>query len=285
MLYGQAPVDRYVSAIVSHAEMLQEKARLVVADETLVQRAYKGPAHPHFAVGAAAEATTGFVVSEVVSQYSIGSLRGDKSGSLLEIREIVEKDGRRVQTPEAARKALEQDIKSGETAIRKKLFRQFTDFGLVDVATDYALLLLAFTRSGLTGMELRPAASSSSAWIGTDQVIAYEWRQTTGGALEFRGRTVNRRAMRGRIWVRQSDGLPLRISAIIEHDEPKHRLRDDATIDYVLSSFGCVTPASVAHRHFVDGEILTENLYTYTPFRVFTTDTQIQYSEQAEPKK
>jgi hypothetical protein len=113
----------------------------------------------------------------------------------LEIREIIAKDGRGIQTPEAARKALQQDISSGETAIRKKLLTALTGLGLVDVATDYGPLLLAFTKSGLSGMELTPGPSS---WIGTDEAIAYEWRQTTGGVLEFRGRTVNRRAMRGR---------------------------------------------------------------------------------------
>jgi hypothetical protein len=130
-------------------------------------------------------------------------------------------------------------------------------------------------------MVLTPGGSS---WIGTDEAIAYEWRQTSGGVLEFRGRTVNRRAMHGSIWVRKSDGLPLRISASVEHAEPQHRLRDDATIDYVLSSFGCVTPASVAHRHYVDDRILTENLYTYAPFRLFTAETNIQYGDP-EPKK
>src|SRR5690349_7572650 len=55
MLYGQAPVDRHVSAIAQHAEVFQQKARLIISDETVVQRSYKLPAHRHFAIGAAAE--------------------------------------------------------------------------------------------------------------------------------------------------------------------------------------------------------------------------------------
>jgi len=88
-----------------------------------------------------------------------------------------------------------------------------------------------------------------------------------------------RRPMHGRIWVRQSDRVPLRISATTEHAEEKHTIRDDATIDYVLSSFGCVTPASVVHRHYVDESMLTENLYTYGPFRVFSIDTTIRFGD------
>jgi hypothetical protein len=282
MAGGQAPEDRLIAAIARHAELFQQKARLVISDEMLVQRSYRLSPSRHLAIGAAAEPVfASFLVSELVSQYSVGSLRGDKTGSLLEIREIVAKDGRAIQTPEAARRALQQDISSGETAIRKKLLVALTELGLVDVATDYGLILLAFTKSGMSGMELTP---SGSAWIGTDEAIAYEWRQKTGGLLEFRGRTVNRRAMRGLIWVRQPDGLPLRISASIQHEEPKHLIRDDATVDYVLSSFGCVTPASVVHRHYVDDKILTENLYLYAPFRLFSTDSNIQFTDP-EPKR
>jgi len=266
---------------VRHAELFQQKARLVISEETLVQRSYRARPQRHFSIGTAEEPVFAtFVVSELVSQYSIGSLRGDKTGSLLEIREITAKDGHAIQTPEAARKALQQDISSGETAIRKKLLVALTALGLVDVATDYGPILLAFTKSGLGGMELTPGGSS---WIGTDEATAYQWRQTTGGVLDFRGRTVNRRAMRGLIWVRESDGVPLRITASIEHEQAKHLIRDDATVDYVLSNFGCVTPASVAHRHYVDDKILAENLYTYTPFRLFSTDTTIQYTDP-EPK-
>jgi hypothetical protein len=56
-------------------------------------------------------------------------------------------------------------------------------------------------------------------------------------------------------------------------------------VDFVLARSGCVTPASVAHRHFVDDKILTENLYTYSPFRLFATDTTIRYEDATPPKK
>jgi hypothetical protein len=163
------------------------------------------------------------------------------------------------------------------------MLAEFTKLGLVDVATDYGLILLAFTRKGQSTLELQ---ESGSAWMGIDDTIVWSWRQLSGGALEFRGSKTTRHPMHGSIWIRRSDAMPLRISASIEHDEPQHHLRDDATIDYVLSSFGCVTPATVVHRHFVDGAPLTENLYTYAPFHLFTTDTKIlQYDELTSPDK
>jgi hypothetical protein len=277
MLYAQSSPTDFIAAITRNAEAFQQIARQAISDETLLQRSYRGPAHPHFAIGAAAEpAFATYVVNEIASQYAIGSLRGDESGSLLEIREIVAKNGKAIKTPEAARKALARDISEGAARIRKQMLREFTDLGLVDVATDYGLMLLAFTKAGLADIKLTPAEPS---YIGAEETVAFEWRQTTGGLLEFRGRTMARRAMHGRIWVRRSDGAPLRISASTQHDEEKHTLRDDATIDYVLSSFGCVTPASVVHRHYVDEKMLTENLYTYAPFRLFSTDTTIRFGD------
>lgn len=282
-MYGQTPGDRFLAAIIRHAELFQQKASLAVSEETLLQRSYTLPPHAHLAIGpAAGPLFARFFVHEIVSEYSIGSLRGDKSGALLEIREIVAEDGHPSQTPQAARKALGRNISSGEEQIRKKILSEFTDLGLVDVATDYGLMLLAFTKSGVARMEITPAGS---AWIGTEEAVGVAWRQTDGGVLEFRGRKVARLPMHGLIWVRQSDGTPLRISASTEHDEPKHVLRDDSAVDYVLARFGCVMPASVVHRHFVDDQLLTENLYTYAPFQLFTTDTNIRYAEPSSPQK
>jgi hypothetical protein len=273
----------FAAALARHAEFFRQNARLAVAQETLVQRSYVLPPHPHFAIGSAAGPLYAqFLVHQITSQYGIGSIKGDQSGSLFEVREILNRDGEPVQTPGAARKAMDLDISSGEARIRKKILTEFTAFGLVDVATDYGLILLAFTNAGLRHMEMEPG---DPAWIGTEAAVAFDWRQKDGGALEFRGRKVARRPMHGRIWLRQSDGLPLRVSASIEHDEAKHTLRDDATVDFVLAGSGCVTPASVAHRHVVDGKILTENLYTYSQFRLFTTDTSIRYEDATPPKK
>ena len=164
------------------------------------------PPHPHFAIGEAADTLySRYVVHDIVSEYSIGRLKGDASGNLLEYRELVSMDGKPVQTPEVARKALALDVTVGEEQIRKKILGEFTKLGLVDVATDYGLLLLAFTTRGQSSIEWEEAGA---ALVGTDDAIVFNWRQTSGGALEFRGRKTARRPMHGSIWIRQSDGRP-----------------------------------------------------------------------------
>ena len=263
--------------LAEYADLFAQKAPSVVTQETLVQRCYRVPAHPRVVIGRAPEPLPAqYVLHEVVSQYGVGSLKGDPSGNLLEFRELVSLDGAAVQTPESARRSLAADVKNGEDKIRKKILTEFTKLGLLDVATDYGLMLLAFTTRGQKALEFEPAGA---AWVGTEEATLLNWRQTSGGALEFRGRKAERRAMHGSVWLRNSDGAPLRIFASFEHEEPQHTLRDDAYVDLVRSSFGCQTPAAVVHRHYVDDVLLTENLYTYQPFRSFGSETNIIYTD------
>jgi hypothetical protein len=269
------PADPRIAALARYADAFRDKARRVISEETLTQRSYTLPPHSHFAIGAAAGPLFAqFFVHEIVSEFTVGTLAGDRSGALLEVREILSKDGAPVQTPLAARKALRMDISAGVDRMRKKLLAEFTALGLVDVATDYGLILLAFSREGMADVVLEEVGS---AWVGTDEAVVFDWRQTRGGVLEWRGNKASRRPMSGRVWIRRSDNLPLRVTASIGHGEPGHDLRDDAAVDFVPTPFGCAMPASVVHRHFVDGKLLTENLYTYGRFRLFSTDTTVEF--------
>ena len=282
LLPAASPLPPTRARLALYADAFLQRGINLTTQETLVQRTYRIPVHARFAIGEAATPLTArFVTHEVVSQYGIGPLRGDSTGKLLEMRELLSMDGAAIQTPEKARRALAGDIGAGETQIRKKMLETFTRLGLLDVATDYGLILLAFTTRGQNSIEFEEAGEE---WVGTDEADVLHWRQTFGGALEFRGRKTERRALHGALWIRKSDGLPLRISASFEHDEAKHSLRDDASVDFVLGRIGCVTPVSVVHRHLIDGVVLTENLYTYQPFRLFTTDTTIRYGESKEEK-
>jgi len=54
-------------------------------------------------------------------------------------------------------------------------------------------------------------------------------------------------------------------------------------VDYVMSSHGFLTPVSVVHRHLVDGQVMTENLYRYEPFKMFSADADIKFTEVPDP--
>jgi len=269
------PPDPLLARTAEAADAFQRNVARLVTTEAFHQTSFRHPPHGIISVGAAAlDVQPRFLIHDIVSQYTIGHLKGSGQTALLEFRELVSMDGNPIQTPAAARRALSEDVKSGEEQTRKRILAEFTKLGLIDVATDYGTILLAFTTVGQADLTL---AHAGDAYVGAEEAYRIDWVQNSGGALEFRGRKVNLRPLRGSIWIRKTDGLPLRISASFEHAEPQHTLRDDATIDYVVSALGFPTPLTVAHRHFVDGQALTENLYTYEPFHLFTTDSKIRY--------
>jgi hypothetical protein len=221
------------------------------------------------------------VVREIVSEYSVGTLKESNSPDLVEFRQVVSVDGRRVQSAEHARHALSLGIQSPDDRVRKRMLEDFAKHGLVDVATDYGLILLAFTKRGLENMQVKPAGA---ARVGAEDALVLSWQQTstTGGELEFFGNQSVRRPLQGILYVRKSDGLPLRVQAWAEHPDAKRTIRDEATVDYALSTHGFLMPASVVHRHLVDGELKTENLYRYEPFKLFSADAEIKFTEVPE---
>ena len=267
------------------ASIFQQNMPKALTQETLEQRSKMPPSRFHPRIGKAAmqPVQTRLRVREIVSEYSVGTLKDSASNDLVEFRQVVSVDGKPVQSQETARRALSLGIQSADDRIRKRMLENFAKYGLVDIATDYGLILLAFTPRGLDNMTLKPAGT---AQIGADSALAFAWQQKTavGGELEFQGRQAAHRALSGTLWVRKSDGLPLRIAAWAEHMDPNHHLiRDEATVDYTESPHGFLTPVSVLHRHLVDGQWTTENLYRYQPFKLFTSDAEIKFTEVPEP--
>jgi len=281
--HTQPTLPEILSRVAEEAEVLEQNAPKVLTQETLEQRAVMPPSRRPRAGKAAELPKPRLQVREVVSEYSVGTLKDSESRNLVEFRQVVSVDGRPIQSPERARHALSLGVHSADDKVRKRMLEDFARHGLVDVATDYALILLAFSRRGLEQMKISPGGEEA---VGPDPALVLNWQQTSAeaGELEFHGRQVARRALQGNLLVRKSDGLPLRIRAWAEHTDGQHKIRDDATVDYVLSSHGFVAPASVVHRHFVDGRLMTENLYRYEPFKLFEAASEIKFTETPEPE-
>ena len=290
LLAAEAPwqisLPQIQARVAEEAAALEQNVPQSLTVETLEQRALLPPTRfrPRFGKGALEAPQLRLRVREIVSEYSVGTLRESASPNLLEFRQVISVDGRKVQSAESARHALSLGIQSPDDRIRKRMLENFARYGLVDVATDYGLILLAFTHRGQQLMEI---SAAGEAVVGADAALVLAWRQTSAseGELEFSGRMAVRRPLEGRLYVRQSDGLPLRISAWAEHADDKRLVRDEATVEYVMSSHGFLTPASVVHRHLVDGKLMTENRYRYEPFKMFSADTEIKFTEVPEPPK
>jgi hypothetical protein len=282
---AQTDGQRLLSRVAEEAEVFRQNAPKALTQETLEQRARMAPSRFHLRAGAGAASSTPaerIQVRQLVSEYSVGVLKDSVSGDLVEFRQVISVDGRPVQSAESARHALSLGMQSPDDRLRKRMIEEFAKHGLVDIATDYGIILLAFDKRGLTQMKI---ALGNETHIGADTARAIVWEQTSnaGAELEFRGRTAARRPMRGLLWVRESDGLPLRIDAMAESTERLHTFRDEATVDYVMSTHGFLAPASVRHRHLVDGQLITENLYRYEPFKLFSASAEVKFTELPDP--
>jgi hypothetical protein len=284
---AQSPLtlDQILSRVSEEASVLEQNAPKALTQETLEQRARMGPSRFHPRVGKAATEAPKLRlrVREIVSEYSVGPLKESESRNLLEFRQVISVDGRKIQSAESARHALSLGVHSPDDRIRKRMLEDFARYGLVDIATDYGMILLAFTKRGLEHVELTLGGEER---VGTDDALVLKWRQTSeeSGELEFHGKQATRLALAGSLWVRKSDGLPMRVSAWAEHvDAAKHRVRDEATVEYAMSPHGFLTPLSVVHRHLLDGQLITENLYRYEPFKLFAADSDIKFTAVPDP--
>jgi hypothetical protein len=277
---GPRTLPELLSRVAEEAEILRQNAPKALSQETLEQRSLMPPSRfrPRIGKGALEPMKPRLVVREIVSEYSVGTLKDSESNNLVEFRQVISVDGRKVQTEEKARHALSLGIKSPDDRIRKRMLEDFARHGLVDLATDYGIILLGFSKRLQENLD---CALVGEDQVGTDAVWIIGWKQrdADAGVLEFRGNLASRHKMHGTLLVRKSDGLPVRIQAASEHE----KIRDDATIDYVQSAHGFLTPASVVFHHVVDGQLITENHYRYEPFKMFAAEAEIKFTELPDP--
>ena len=281
----QPSLPDLLSRVAEEAAMLQQNAPKSLTREVLEQRALMPGTRFRPRIGKKATAVVPpprQLVREIVSEYSVGTLKESVVQNLTELRQVISVDGRKIQSPERARHALSLGITSPDDRIRKRMLEDFARHGLVDIATDYGIILLAFSKRGLENMKVELAGEEQ---VGADAAWVLNWQQTSpdAGMLEFLGNQASRLALQGRLLVRQSDGLPLRIQSWSEHDQASRKVRDEATVDYIQSAHGFLVPASVIHRHMVDGQVITENLYRYEPFKMFSADAEIKFTELDTP--
>jgi hypothetical protein len=271
-----------LSRTAEEAEIFQQNFPKALTQENLEQRTLMPPSRfrPRLSPSANPPKPR-LVLREIVSEYSVGALKDSVENHLVELRQVVTVDGRKIQSPETARHSLSLGVKSPDDRLRKRMLEDFARYGLVDIATDYGTILLAFSKRGLRNMRISLAGEEQ---VGADPAWVLNWQQTTpaGGMLEFMGNQSARLALQGRLLLRKSDGLPLRIQARSTHLQNGHTVLDQATVDYIASSHGFLTPASVVHRHLVDGQLITENLYRYEPFKMFSADAEIKFTELSD---
>lgn len=275
-LVAQQP-DEILRRMSEEAEVFAANARDVVATETLTHREAKPPSRFRPRVGTAVmeRPKIRYETREMVSEYGYGAL-AESPAVLHEFRQIVSVDGRRVLTAEKARRTLSLGLKSRDDHVKKQILKDFEKQGITRGATDFGQVLLLFTKRRLGGYRF---AMKGDGMIGADPVVIVGYEETTSQSLTvFEGNQMSRAPMRGEIHARKPDFLPLRVTMSVERKQRDGLpVRTEAVVDYTPSPHGILTPASVIHREFAKGELITENLFRYSPFKKFGAEAELKF--------
>jgi hypothetical protein len=269
-----------LSRVSEEAEVFRHVAPQVLAEETLTQRAMKGPPRFHPRIGAAAAKPVVAVAEtrEIVSEYSFGALK-DAPESLHEFRQVTSVDGKTISAAAAARHSLALGLASGDDRARKRMLEDFQKYGLANAVVDFGPLLLLFTKRQAANYHFELVGESR---MGADQVKIVSYTQVAGPdrMLVFQGHQAIHQPIQGRIFARVPDGVPLRITIVEARQTGNEVFREEAVVDYTPNAQGFLAPAAVTHKGFAGGQLMVEDEFRYSTFRKFGADAAIKFDVQ-----
>lgn len=271
-----------LSRVSEEAEVFRHVAPQVLAEETLTQRALKAAPRFHPRVGAAATQAAAPVrqTREIVSEYSFGTLK-DAPGPLHEFRQVITVDGKTISAAAAARHSLALGLASADDHARKHMLEDFQKYGLAKdlVVVDFGQLLLLFTKRQEGNYHFELAGEER---MGAERARVVNYAQVGGPdrMLVFHGRRAIHQPVEGRIYAREPDGLPLRITIVESRADGKNVFRDEAVVDYTPNAQGFLAPAAVTHKGFAGDQLVVEDEFRYSTFRKFGADAEIRFDAQ-----
>ena len=278
-LHADERVQKMTGRMSEEAAVFAQQAPNIVARETLRQRALMPQRlHPRVGKAATEPVKPEWQQREIVSEYGFARF---SSGAIREMRRVVSVDGRAVEPSERALDALAKSITSSSDEQKRKTLQDFEKLGLRGAASDFGQLLLMFRRTELGKYEFDVEGEKL---VGADRAWVFRYKQMEGdqGLTIFEGdkpAPVHQR-LEGEIWARESDFLPLRITLISVRG--KEGVRDEAQVDYALTSYGFVAPVSVVHRESRSNGLVAENVFQYSSFRKFGSRAEIQFTGAPE---
>jgi hypothetical protein len=271
VLRGDDSTQKLVKRLGDEAAAFQKIAPQLVGRETLHQRALAPPRFK-MRVGDAAKQpqAAGWKEHEIVSKYAFALL----GRQIHELRQVTSVDGKRVAGETQAQDALAKLIMASDDQRKRRAIEQLEKYGLRGAATDFGQLLLLFSRGNVERYEFTAAGPRLMGIVAT-QVFHYQQLDGPQALTVFRGSggggaaTTQRLSVQGEIWVREEDGLPVRITMTATDGSDDKTLREEATVDYAMSEFGTLLPVETTQRELRAGEEVAENKFSYRDFHRF----------------
>jgi len=256
------------------AEVFAQLAQKIIGQESLEQIALQPP--PRFQVRGEPPQLR-YQTRHIVSEYGYSTFRDDP-GNLHEMRQVLTVDGRKVKAAGKLRETLTMGLKTDTDKVKKRMLKEFESFGLREFASDFGQLLLLFTRRQIENYQFRHVGEQ---FLGAEAAVVFSFAQKNGDSAMtvFEGRQMVRHTLRGQLWLRKTDGVPLRVTLDAERKQDQQpTIQYRAVVDYQLSAHGLLLPAAVNYAETLHGHRLIENRFRYADFKRFGADSEIKFT-------
>jgi hypothetical protein len=273
----QAPFDR--ARLASQAQSFAEQLPNLIGTETLEQKSISYATRMRIRVGEAALKPVPPKIRERRIRSEMGFvLRGKEAPVWSELRKVIDVDGKQVTAPKKARERLAFGLKSDDERERLRMMEEFMRYGLDGLATDYSLTLLLFRFGDID--KLRFEATGASEFSGAERVNAYRFARGDNevGVTVFDGKQAVKQPLRGTIWLRAGDLVPLKIQLLSRVVQDKTVIDDEGTVEYQSSRYGAVVPRAVLYQRKVNGVLVLETRYEYKDFQKFGADAELKFT-------
>src|ERR1700733_10490680 len=279
LLHADDLTKKMTARVSEEAEAFQRLAPEVLGEETLHQRSMKpqGRFRPRVSNE---PVKPEWQEKTIVSEYGFTSFSDSAdSSSLHELRQVTAVDGKKIEDTKKAQAALAKAITATDDARKKQLLKQFEKYGLLGAVTDYGQALLLFTRGNMERYEFTARGVNSLDGL---TVHVFGYRQVDGPETitvieENRNNQVKHMRIEGELWVRTDNLVPVRIIMFATQGEGPDRVKEEASIDYAMSSYGALLPVKTEHRETRGGKIDAENQFSYSNFKKFGASSGISF--------
>lgn len=222
---------------------------------------------------------------KIQSEYGFTLFKNDPN--LHEIRNVQTVDGKRVKPPGRLRETLAMGSRGNAERWKRNLLKEFQGYGLREAALEFGQMILMFGPRMIRYYQFQVVREE---FLGADRVAVLRYAQTAGvtSMTVFADDEVVRYAPTGELWLRASDGMPLRITMDISRVENGATHRHFGSVDYQMTSYGCVMPVTAAYSESVtlpgkEPFVFVDNRFQYTNFKMFGASSEVKFTAEDEP--